>query len=184
LPDTLSIENSERLRYRLLTSKDAEILFDLDQDPEVMRYISNSKATPMAKIRSTFLPRLASYTDYQKGWGMWGVFSLSGEAFLGWILVRPMHFFSAAPQFDDIELGWRFQRKFWGRGFASEAAKHIMYALYHQTGIQTYSAIAVKENKASIAIMEKLGMQYVSSGLHQDPLGDMRVDTYSITLTQ
>ena len=35
------------------------------------------------------------------------------------------------------------------------------------------SAIAVKENLGSIAVMEKLGMRFVKEYMHSDPLGDI-----------
>ena len=40
-----------------------------------------------------------------------------------------MHFFSDTPEFDNLELGWRFFRSSWGKGYASEAAIHIKQAL-------------------------------------------------------
>ena len=48
---------------------------------------------------------------------------------IGWILVRPMDFFSSKPIWHDIELGWRFLRSTWGKGYATEAAIHIQQAL-------------------------------------------------------
>ena len=178
------VEPSERLTYRLLnpTSDDTNLLFELDQDPEVMRFISNGVPTSMETINEVFVPRLSSFTSIQKGWGMWGVFTATNNKFIGWVLVRPMHFFSDNPQFHDLELGWRFKRSSWGQGYATESAQHVLSALANQTGITTFSAIAVTENHASINIMKKLGMQYVDSGVHKDPLGDMLVDTYRITL--
>lgn len=177
------VSQSARLSYRLLGADDAELLFELDQDPEVMRFISDGVVTPKDKIRNVFLPRLASYTAPEKGWGMWGTFCNATDEFLGWIIARPMHFFSDQPHFDDIELGWRFKQKSWGKGIATEAAQHVMNTISETTGIKTFSAIAVTENYASIKIMTKLGMAFVSSGIHKDPLGDMLIDTYSLTLT-
>lgn len=182
MSNQLCINPSARLRYRLLGSKDANLLFELDQDPDVMRFISNGQITPIEKIHSTFIPRLAAYTDAMKGWGMWGVFCEPDDIFSGWILVRPMYFFSNAPEYKNLELGWRFKKNCWGKGIATEAARHIMDYLHTQTGINTFSAIAVTENTASINIMHKLGMQYVSSDLHKDPLGDMHVDKYTINI--
>lgn len=176
----VKVIDSERLTYRLLGSDDAELLYELDQDPEVMRFISDGVLTSKDKILNVFMPRLMSYTDPTQGWGMWGVFSKISGDYLGWILVRPMHFFSETPQFDDIELGWRFKQQSWGKGIATEAAKKIMDTLQEQTDIKIFSAIAVTENYASIRIMQKLGMTFVSSGIHKDPLGDMHVDTYSL----
>ncbi|WP_100641899.1 GNAT family N-acetyltransferase [Alteromonas facilis] len=182
----MHITPSERLRFRLLDPNnpaDEEHLFQLDQDPEVMRFISGGKTTQRETLRDVMLPRLATYTRPEKGWGMWGVFDKENAAFCGWILVRPMHFFSDKPEPDNLEVGWRFARKYWGQGIATEAARNIIQALNELTGINQFSALAVKDNVGSIRIMQKLGMQYLSSGVHNDPLGDMLVETYSLMIS-
>lgn len=175
---------SERMRYRLLqpNDADAELLFALDQDPHVMKFITNGVPTSKYDIHNIFLPRLNSYTSEDKGWGMWGCFSLVNNTFLGWVLVRPMDFFSANPQFNNIELGWRFTRNTWGKGLATEAAFSVKQAL-EKSGVCHFSAIAVEQNYASIAIMKKLGMVFLHSKLHKDPLGDAQADTYTVTVT-
>lgn len=179
----MKITESSRLSYRLLDPyEDQENLFLLDQDPDVMRFINGGQPTTKEQIQQVMTPRLASYTNPDKGWGMWGAFDKDDQQFYGWVLVRPMHFFSPASDESDLELGWRIYKSVWGRGIATEAAKHIMHSLHELTGIKRFSAIAVKENVASIRIMEKLGMRFLKSGVHEDPLGDMEVETYLIDL--
>ncbi|WP_100655600.1 GNAT family N-acetyltransferase [Alteromonas flava] len=183
----MTIPPSARLSFRLLdpaSADDIECLYALDQDPQVMHFINGGIATSRQQLQEVMLPRLASYTNPDKGWGMWGVFERASKAFIGWILVRPMHFFSAEPQWQNLELGWRFMQPYWGRGYATEAAAQVMAQLQKNTDVQVFSAIAVAENTASIAIMKKLGMQYLSSGLHRDPLGDMQVETYQLKAVQ
>lgn len=180
----VTVTNTERLSFRLLDPQepaDIKLLWSLDQDPQVMRFINGGNPTSVEDMDSIFVPRLNAYRNPQKGWGMWGVFDATNTDFFGWILVRPMHFFSAQRDDSDLELGWRFTRSSWGKGIATEAANTIMMALYQQTQVAKYSAIAVSDNLASIAIMKKLGMSFVSSGVHKDPLGDMLVDTYAVT---
>ena len=180
----LIIAPTERLYFRLLdvNQADAELLFELDQDKDVMHFINGGRATTRTEITDTFLPRLAAYRNPDLGWGLWAVFQSANDSYMGWILARPMHFFSETPHFDDIELGWRFKKSHWGKGFATEAAKQVMQTLYQKRDYRLFSAIAVAENRGSIAIMKKLGMKFQSSGMHQDPLGDMWVDTYQVKL--
>jgi RimJ/RimL family protein N-acetyltransferase len=165
--------------------EDQELLFSLDQDPEVMRFINGGQPTTREALQDVMMPRLAAYTRPDKGWGMWGVFDRAGGRFYGWVLVRPMHFFTPdahKPDLNlDLELGWRFFKAVWGKGIATEAASHVMNSLHELTGVNRFSAIAVKENAASIRIMQKLGMRFIESGLHKDPLGDMVVDTYGLS---
>ena len=179
---TISISPSKRLIFRLLMpdNHDAELLFELDQNPNVMHFINGGKPTSRQEISEVFIPRLASYHSPEKGWGLWGVFERANEEFLGWILVRPMHFFSDQAEYRNSELGWRFKQETWGQGVATEAANQVLTALAKAGVADHFSAIAVKENSASIAIMKKLGMQFVDTGVHTDPLGDMLVDTYAM----
>jgi RimJ/RimL family protein N-acetyltransferase len=155
-------------------------LFELDQDPEVMKYINGGTPSTMLDIENKLLPRMASYTNQDKGWGIWKTNDLQSKVYIGWILVRPMNFFSDNPQFNDLELGWRFKQESWGKGYATEAAKHIMHALIKNKSASQFSAIVETENTASIGIMKKLGMQFIKHDLHKDPLGDIYVDYYSL----
>jgi RimJ/RimL family protein N-acetyltransferase len=150
----------------------------LDQDVEVMRYINGGKMTSMQEVHEVFLPRMAKYTNAEKGWGLWRVNITTSNTFIGWILVRPMDYFSAQPQWDNWELGWRFKRAAWGFGYGTEAAQHIMSVLASSQDLQKFSAIVLPGNQASINIMLKLGMHYVKTELHKDPLGDLVVAYY------
>ena len=176
------IPNSERLCYALMGPADAEDLYDLDQDPDVMKYINGGKTTSREDLDAVFLPRLAAYTNPEKGWGLWKVSLLESNEFIGWVLVRPMHFFSQQTDWDDWELGWRFKQKHWGLGYATEAASQVMQSLQASQKLKRFSAIAMPENTASIAIMKKLGMRYLKTDLHKDPLGDEQVVYYSVDI--
>lgn len=183
IKQAFTMKPSERLDYRLLhAQEDAELLFSLDQDPDVMRFITNGKCPDWEYFCLVMLPRLESYTNREKGWGMWGVFRRNTPQFIGWILVRPMYFFSDSCDTTNIELGWRFKQDFWGQGFATEAASHVMQTLSVTSDYEAFSAIAERQNQASIGVIKNLGMTHVRSGIHKDPLGDMDVDTYTLKI--
>lgn len=176
----MNIVPSARLSYKLMTNEDGELLFQLDQDPDVMRFINGGKLTSMDEINDVFIPRMESYSNQQKGWGLWQVNISSSKEYIGWILVRPMNFFSDSPEYDNLELGWRFTQSSWGKGFASEAALHLKNSLAKNGDLKSFSAIAVENNLGSIAVMKKIGMSYVKSYLHKDPLFESQVVYYQI----
>jgi len=178
----MHIKKSSRLSYQLMDKNDAHLLFELDQDPNVMHYINGGKPTTQKEIEEIYIPRMLSYTNSNKGWGIWKANLKENDEFIGWILVRPMEFFSDKPQLENLELGWRFMHKSWGKGYATEAASAIMNALISNKSATELSAIAVSENLASIAIMKKLGMEFIKKDMHKDPLGDMLVEYYSLTI--
>lgn len=179
------MQNSSRLQYRLFdvsnnsaNCNDKQELWEIDQDPEVMRYITGGVITSWKSLETVFIPRIMSYTNADKGYGVWRVALANTDEFIGQIIVRPMHFFNETPHFHDIELGWRFKRAFWGQGYATEAAVHLMQYMAQRPEVTHISAIAEPENTASTNIMQKLGMKFIHHGIHSDPLGDMAVDLY------
>lgn len=184
ITDAVTVPPSERLCYRLMDDSDAELLFALDQDEAVMRYINGGKISTMQDIHQRMLPRMNSYRDPAKGFGIWLVrtradYAQQPDCYLGWVLIRPMDFFVGTAKTDDVELGWRFFQASWGQGFATEAALAVAEAVTAANpAILYWSSLAMPDNKASTRVMEKLGLQYVKSGLHRDPLGDVEVVYY------
>ncbi|WP_231916783.1 GNAT family N-acetyltransferase [Rheinheimera sp. SA_1] len=191
--EILQVPDSARLRFRLFDRDDAQPLFELDQDPEVMRFLSAGVCTTMEQIEQRMLPRMLAYRNPALGYGIWQVTTradceLLPACYIGWILVRPMGFFTENPQLDNLELGWRFKRESWGFGFATEAANAVAeavakHATAQQQPLRYLSALAVPDNQPSIAVMQKLGMQFVSQRLHHDPMWTAEVVEYCKTLT-
>jgi len=176
----MKVNNSAQLSYRLMTADDAELLYQLDQDPEVMRFISNGKPSSRETIETVLVPRMQAYLNQEKGWGIWQVNIAETDEYIGWVLVRPMNFFSDDVEFDNLELGWRFFQFSWGKGFASEAAKHIQDVFALQPEYKKFSAIADEENLGSIGVMKNIGMSYIKTYLHIDPLFECKVAYYQI----
>jgi RimJ/RimL family protein N-acetyltransferase len=48
--------------------------------------------------------------------------------------------------------------------------------------VSKISAIALEGNLASIKIMTKLGMKYIKTHMHKDPLGDIEAVYYEKTI--
>lgn len=166
----MNIASSERLRYQLIGKDDAEFLYQLDKDPAVMKYLNGGKASTLEHIVDVWIPRMENYLNPAKGWGLWKVETLECNESIGWILLRPMDFFSDSPKFNDLEIGWRFMQASWGKGYATEAANHVAEkVLENQTDVDFLSAIADKENRASIAIMKKMNMAFMKEEPNLDP---------------
>ena len=176
----LDVPPSARCRYRLMGPDDADLLFDLDQDPEVMRFLNDGKPTPRAEVDEYFIPRMLAFTDPATGCGLWAVEDRAGGDFLGWILVRQYGFGTDYHALDNIELGWRMYRRCWGQGLATEAALAIMLAVARLPGTRRFCAIADPANLGSIAVMKKLGMQYVDDRVHKTPKQDFSVAYYDM----
>lgn len=157
----MNIPDSERLVFRLLdceSSQDCAFLFDLDRDTQVMRFINGGRPCTQEE-HERLRERIRAFTDVPQGWGLWGVCPKPDSKLIGWVLVRPIGFFTDAPQYSNLEVGWRFQSNSWGKGYATEAALAVMNALATSPKIRHFSAFAAPENLASVRIIEKVGMQ-------------------------
>ncbi|HCB16295.1 MAG TPA: N-acetyltransferase, partial [Alteromonas sp.] len=67
----LTVNPSERLTYRRITARDRDFLFDIDQDEEVMRYLTGGRKTTRKEVDEVFIPRIESFNNEEKGWGLW-----------------------------------------------------------------------------------------------------------------
>jgi RimJ/RimL family protein N-acetyltransferase len=83
------ILETPRLILRQFTKDDEGNLFDLNSDPEVMRYLTGGEPTPREEIRDQIIPfHLAVYDRFDR-LGTWAVESTVTGEFLGWFHFRP-----------------------------------------------------------------------------------------------
>ncbi|MEH3144292.1 MAG: GNAT family N-acetyltransferase [Methylobacterium frigidaeris] len=91
------------------------------------------------------------------GLSLWAVESLEDRTLAGLCGLRfGGHAGTAVP--DELEIGWRFGERFWGRGFAREAAAACLRWGWENTGRPRISAWTVPANGASRGLMLRLGM--------------------------
>ena len=143
-----------RLLVRPRSFEDLEACLSMDRDPLVTLYIPGPWSDPEAH-RSFVVDRISR--SYPDGLGYWSVVNQSSpNQFLGWILLLP---------YDDVEgeveIGWRFIRSSWGRGYATEAATVVLEHAFRTVGLPAIVADIHPSNAASMRVAEKLGMRYV-----------------------
>lgn len=145
------IFQSKRLLFRRFSLDDAELLCDLNSDPEVLRFVHEKPTTrenaPQI-ITEIILPQ------YTLGLGRWAVFLKYSEEFIGWCGLK----YLAGK--DIIDLGYRFKRQYWGNGYATEAALTCINYAFAHLGVEKITAKAHIDNLASLKVIEKCGMQF------------------------
>ena len=67
------------------------------------------------------------------------------------------------------ELGWRMATDCWGAGYATEAARMTLAWLFANRDDDTAYAITNADNRASRAVMERIGMRYLEGGDFDHP---------------
>ena len=148
LPDP--ILETERLILRPITTDDWPCIWELESDPEVMRFIVDYYRDPVAH-REEFLADIAKGERYKFFYAI--VPKKTGRP-VGWILFRP------TPDGKWIELGYRVVRRTWGQGFVPEGARHIIDTAFRKWGLKEVVAVLMPDNKKSARAAEKLGMKY------------------------
>ena len=159
---------TERLRLRGFTDSDsdAKLLFELDSDPEVMRYIGpvgvSSIEAVHERMRTVWLPYYSAHPAH----GFWAITDKATDQFAGWIFLRSATVYRYAAQAGwtragDLEIGYRLRREVWGRGLASEAAAELVRHALALPAVTCVVAAALVPNRASWRVMEKIGMSRV-----------------------
>ena len=146
---------TERLYLRRLGPEDARLLFDLDSDPEVMRFISKGQPTPLTRIENEYLPRMLDYYRESPPQGFWPAHLRANDEFIGWFHLRPDKI-----QPEEMELGYRLKRSVWGRGLATEGSRALLDRAFAQWAFEKVCARTLKVNLASRRVMEKSGLLF------------------------
>ncbi|HYU31918.1 MAG TPA: GNAT family N-acetyltransferase [Thermoanaerobaculia bacterium] len=147
--DTLVIPTleTERLRLRPLRVSDFEDYAAMNADPEVMRLIGG----PWDRGRSwRHLAFLLGHWQLGRG-GMWAVEQRETGAFLG------MAGFSEPEGWPGFELAWRLARRWWGHGYATEAAREALAHAFNVLKKDRVISLIPPENRASIRLAERIG---------------------------
>lgn len=153
---------TERLTLRKLTEADVGNLFELDSDPEVVRYANpGGRTTPYEEIRGRLLPRLLSYYEKYDGYGFYAADEKNTGRFVGWFFLRPVPVDGRLPDsFEEVELGYRLKRSEWGKGYATEGSKALLEKGFRDLGTKRVAADIIAENVASVRVLEKLGFGF------------------------
>ena len=150
----------ETARLRLVPCNDEHLdgLSAMNSDPQVMRYISGR-----AETRSETQWMIERVKGRWNRWGYsWWTFieRQSGEV-VGAGCIQNLRKEGTEPDpHCPLEIGWRVRRDKWRQGIAIEAARAMAEFAFARLRTEVLYAICHPENKASAAVMIKLGMRY------------------------
>jgi ribosomal-protein-alanine N-acetyltransferase len=142
---------TDKLLLRPLVASDADAIYALRSDAEIMRYIRE----PQNRRETENWIRLVSSRWGKDKLGFCGVVEKESGALTGWCGVWRL------TETDEVEIGYAIAKKFWRRGFATEAAEVLLGYAFAQINPDKITAVAEPENTASRRVMEKLGMRFV-----------------------
>lgn len=159
---------TERLVLRRFTAKDADNLWTLHGDPDVMRYISMPPITRAELDRDVvpeYLADNARYPDH----GYWAAETHASD-FIGQFELHPavptedpLRFWADGSPAETtvLSLGYRLRRSAHGRGYATEGAGALVELAFGRLGATEVCATTMAVNRGSRRVLEKLGLRHV-----------------------
>ena len=144
---------TERIYLERFREDDTDLLFQLDGDADVMKYITLGVSRTIEEVIEKSMPRILKSYQENSDFGIFAAYLNNSDKYIGWFQ------FEKDKEFKDaIEIGWRLKKQHWGNGYATELA-----IAFSEMGIEmgkTIVARAMIENLASIRVMEKVGLEF------------------------
>jgi RimJ/RimL family protein N-acetyltransferase len=154
---------SERTLLRRWRSSDLEAFARMNANPKVMEHFE----APLSRTESD--AQAAQFCDHIRahGFGFWALEIPGVTEFAGFVGLVHVPFAAAfAPA---VEIGWRLDHAYWGRGYASEAARGAAQFGFDALGLREIVAYTVSANVRSRAVMTRIGMIHDRAGDFDHP---------------
>lgn len=148
----MSVLETDRLLLRQFTVEDAAFVVELLNEPSWIRFIGDRGVRTLEDARGYLLG--GPMAMYQRlGFGLYAVDLKSRRAPIGMCgLIK-------RDGLEDVDIGFAFLPRYWGRGYAREAAAAVMRHATGALGLARVVAITAADNESSIRLLEALGFE-------------------------
>jgi RimJ/RimL family protein N-acetyltransferase len=141
-----------RLILRPWRQSDLAPFAEQNADPVVMRFL----AGVLTRAESDACVARAEQHLADTGFCKWAVEAPGVAPFIGAVgLTRVKFEASFTPA---VEVAWRLNRRYWGQGYATEAARGAIEDGFSRVGLLEIVAMTAVSNVASVRVMERLDM--------------------------
>lgn len=145
---------TSRLRLRPWRDEDMAPFAELNADPMVMEFFPKTLDRGES---DAMVARIRDHFD-RHGFGLWAVEVAGAADFIGFVGL-------AVPRFEAhftpcVEIGWRLARKYWGQGYATEAARAALEFGFRDLVLEEIVSFTTTANLRSRAVMERIGMTH------------------------
>jgi RimJ/RimL family protein N-acetyltransferase len=145
---------TERLLLRRLEHADRDAYYErIYADPAVMRTLPAQRPLTRAEFDARMPAVMVDHWE-EHGFGPWAVVHRADGELIGHCGLRYW------PDTPDVEVLYALDRRYWGRGLASEGARASLRFGFQRLGLERIIAAAMVTNIASRRVLEKLGMRY------------------------
>jgi len=151
---------TNRLILREILPTDVDGLFELDNDPEVHRYLGNKPIQTKEQAAEVIAFIRQQYID--NGIGRWAVIDKQTNNFLGWAGLKLITE-QTNNHINYLDVGYRLIKKYWGQGFATEAARASLAYAFNEMQAPAVYAITDTNNAASHHVLLKVGLSFIET---------------------
>ena len=146
------ILETPRLILRDWEKADASRMFEICRQSRVMKHVGNGKPYKSIDEARKFLKWVKEYQK-KNGFCRWAVVEkTSGEIIGSSGLAR-------LEETKEIDLGYLFDLKYWGKGFATEAAGECLKYGFSKLGFREIIALTDLDHIDSQKVLEKIGLK-------------------------
>jgi RimJ/RimL family protein N-acetyltransferase len=144
--------NTPRLQLRQWQPADFAPFAAMNADPIVMEFFPALLTTDQSDALANKMTALIA----DRGWGFWAVEILESGVFAGFVgLNEPNYPLPCSPC---VEVGWRLDKAFWGKGYATEAGNAALDFAFNTLELAEVVSFTAMPNVRSQAVMQRLGM--------------------------
>lgn len=150
---------TERLLLREFRMVDAESLFEMESDPEVLTYLMKAPLKELQEI----IPYIEGVQkQYQEnGIGRWVMIEKQSGEIIGWTGLK-LETLETNGFTNYIDLGYRMKPKFWGKGYATESSLVSVKYGFDILGVEKICGAAHVDNIASNKVLQKAGLKFIN----------------------
>jgi ribosomal-protein-alanine N-acetyltransferase len=147
---------TERLIIREILPEDVDGMFEMDSDPQVHQYLGNQPIKTVEESRAMIEFIRQQYIDF--GIGRWAMIEKATGNFMGWTGFKFINE-TVNGHINYYDLGYRMLPQYWGKGYATEAAKACLNYGINQLNLKPIYAIADDSNSGSKNVLIKVGFK-------------------------
>jgi RimJ/RimL family protein N-acetyltransferase len=157
------IFETDRLYARSWTLDDAEALYEIYRNPEVVQFLGATPKTTdsVEEAKSDLEQWLLAKARQSEGHDEWAIVRKEDQKVIGNIMCKSLPNNEKKPS-GELEIGWHLGREYWHMGYASEAARAIAeYGFRVNPAIPRLLALVYSANVASQKVARNIGMEHL-----------------------
>jgi ribosomal-protein-alanine N-acetyltransferase len=141
-----------RLRLRSFTLGDIDGLHNLWNEPGLRKFLWDNEPVSTDHVKEIIEKSIALFQT--RAFGLWAIIHKQREALIGFCGFWHFH------EPPTLELLYGLSESYWHQGLGQEAATELLSYGFDKLGFDRIEASTDSANRASIVVMERLGMKF------------------------